>query len=315
MRANKYVTLRRKKRFTMAQTRENRIQTVTLWGGIVNLILSVLKLVAGIIGCSSAMIADAIHSFSDLISDAVVLVMVHIAGHGPDKSHDSGHGKFETLATLIVAGLLFAVGIRLMTEGVEKIRFIVCGGEVAKPGLIALIAAFISIVTKEGLYRWTHIVGKQVKSQVMEANAWHHRSDALSSVGSFLGIGGAMLLGGKWVMLDPLICCVISLLIIVMSVKMLIPAAKELTEASLSDEEEDVIVGIVRGVNDVEDVHELKTRRSGPYIIISLHLVVDEKMTVLQAHDITVEVENRLRQALGQDTQITIHVEPNKEAK
>lgn len=299
----------------MIQTREKRIQVVTLWGGVVNLILSIIKLIAGIVGCSSAMIADAIHSLSDLVSDVVVLIMVHIAGQGPDKNHANGHGKFETFASLIVAGLLFAVGIRLMMGGVEKIRFIVSGGEVAQPGLIALIAAIVSIVAKEGLYQWTHIVGQQVKSQVMEANAWHHRSDALSSIGSLIGIGGAMWLGGKWVMLDPLVCCVISVVIIVMSVKMLIPAAKELTEASLSEEEEDVIIGIIKNVKDVEDVHELKTRRSGPYVIISLHLVVDERMTVLQAHNITVEVENRLREALGQDTQISIHVEPDKEAE
>ncbi len=299
----------------MAHTRERQMQSVTLWGGIVNLLLSVLKLLAGIFGMSSAMIADAIHSLSDLVSDVVVLIMVRIAGQGPDKSHDSGHGKFETLASLIVAGLLFAVGIRLMIEGSEKIRFIASGGDIAQPEWIAFIAAVVSILAKEGLYQWTHCVSKRVKSQVLEANAWHHRSDALSSIGSLLGIGGAMWLGGKWVMLDPIVCCIISVLIIVMAVKMMIPAAKELTEASLSDEEEDVILGIVKSVPEVEDVHELKTRRSGPYVIISLHLVVDEHMTVRLAHDVTVEVESRLREALGQDTQITIHVEPDEEAE
>ena len=178
------------------ERREQEISQVTVWGAIVNVALSGLKLLAGILGHSAAMLADAVHSLSDLVSDAVVLIMVRIASKGQDKSHDYGHGKFETLATLVVSLLLLVVGVGLMSKGIESIRFVIGGGTIEKPSMIALWAAVISIAVKEILYQWTAHVGKAVESQAVVANAWHHRSDALSSVGSLVGIGGAILLGG-----------------------------------------------------------------------------------------------------------------------
>lgn len=217
------------------ENRGGKIMSVTIWGAVANLVLTLAKLAAGIFGRSTAMAADAVHSFSDLISDAVVLIMVKVAGKEKDKSHDFGHGKFETLATLAVSLLLLVVGVSLMSKGIEKIRFVAAGGIIEKPGMIALWAALFSIVVKEILYQWTACVGRAVNSQTMIANAWHHRSDALSSVGALAGIGGAIFLGGKWTVLDPIVGCIISIVIIVVSVKISIPAINELTDASLPE--------------------------------------------------------------------------------
>lgn len=291
--------------------REHTISVVTAWGAGANLLLSFVKLAAGLVGRSSAMVADAVHSFSDLVSDFVVLVMVRVASRGKDKSHDYGHGKFETLATVMVSLLLLVVGARLMAEAVGRIRQVLAGGQLEAPGMIALWAALISIAVKELLYQWTSRVGREVDSQAMVANAWHHRSDALSSVGSALGISGAILLGGRWTVLDPLVCAVISIVIIVVAVKMALPALNELTEASLPDEMEGRIQSLIQNVPGVRDVHDMRTRRSGPDIIIDVHIVVDPEMTVAAAHAITAEAEDAIRAEFGAGTQISIHVEPD----
>ncbi|MCQ2265797.1 MAG: cation diffusion facilitator family transporter [Bacteroidales bacterium] len=289
--------------------------SVTIWGAVANLVLTLAKLAAGIFGRSTAMAADAVHSFSDLISDAVVLIMVKVAGKEKDKSHDFGHGKFETLATLAVSLLLLVVGVSLMSKGIEKIRFVAAGGIIEKPGMIALWAALFSIVVKEILYQWTARVGRAVNSQTMIANAWHHRSDALSSVGALAGIGGAIFLGGKWTVLDPIVGCIISIVIIVVSVKISIPAINELTDASLPEETEDRITKIIHSVKGVDNVHNLKTRQSGSSTIIDAHIVVNPQMSVAVAHEITVEIEKALCAAFGEQTQISIHVEPEREAR
>lgn len=297
------------------KVREKKIMSVTIWGAVANLVLTLAKLAAGIFGRSAAMVADAVHSLSDLISDAVVLIMVKVAGKEKDKSHDFGHGKFETLATLAVSLLLLVVGVSLMSKGIEKIRFVADGGIIEKPGMIALWAALFSIVVKEILYQWTAHVGRSVNSQAMIANAWHHRSDALSSVGALVGIGGAILLGGKWTVLDPIVGCIISIVIIVVSVKISIPAINELTDASLPEETEDRITEIIHSVKGVDNVHNLKTRQSGSSTIIDAHIVVNPQMSVVVAHEITVEIEKALCSAFGDQTQISIHVEPEREAR
>lgn len=289
--------------------------SVTVWGAVVNLVLTGLKLSAGILGRSSAMVADAIHSLTDLVSDAIVLVMVRVSSKGSDKGHDYGHGKYETLATLCVSLLLIVAAVKLMSGGIWKIKHIIGGGTLESPGGIALWAAVISIAAKEALYRWTAAVGHKVNSTSLIANAWHHRSDALSSIGALIGIGGAMLLGGKWTILDPVTCCIISIFILIVAVKMSIPALNELTDASLPDDIENEITSTILSVGGVEDVHELKTRYNGPNIIIGSHIVVDSEMTVAKAHDITILVEEAIRDKFGSETQISIHVEPDKDAR
>lgn len=291
--------------------RTRQIQSVTFWGAVCNLALSALKLTAGLVGRSSAMVADAVHSFSDLVSDVVVLVFARISGKGKDKGHDYGHGKFETLATTVVSLLLLVVAARMIALSVGQIRSALAGAPPSAPGIIALVAAVVSIAVKEILYQWTARVGRRLSSSVMVANAWHHRSDALSSIGSLIGIGAAILLGGKWTILDPLVGLVISVVIIVVAVKMSIPALAELTDASLPDDVEQKITEIIDSVPGVSDVHELKTRRCGHYSIAEVHMVVRPDMTILEAHDLTVEAERRLHAAFGDDMQVTIHVEPS----
>lgn len=296
-------------------SRTNKITFVTLVGSVVNALLTAFKIVAGIIGHSAAMVADGVHSLSDLLSDVVVLVFVRISGKGRDKNHDYGHGKFETFATLIISLMLLVVGANLMSSGIASIKKILGGESVEAPGMIALWAALLSIVSKEILYRYTAVQGRKLDSPMMVANAWHHRSDALSSVGSLLGIGGAILLGDKFVILDPLAGCVISIFIIVMAVRMSIPAIKELLDVSLPDEMEDEIERTAKGVPGVVDLHELKTRREGPGIVLEGHLVLHSDISLEQAHSISKQVERVLRDRFGDSTQISLHLEPENDSQ
>lgn len=295
--------------------RTAKVTFVTLVGSVVNIILTVFKIFAGVLGRSTAMIADGIHSLSDLLSDIVVIVFVKISAKGRDKDHDYGHGKFETFATLIISLMLIVVAANLMSGGINKIRMILDGGEVSSPGMIALWAAVASIVLKEILYRYTIIQGRALNSPMMIANAWHHRSDALSSVGSLLGIAGAIFLGDKFVILDPITGCVISIFILVMAVKMSVPAIKELLDVSLPDDVEEKIEATAKSVKGVVDLHELKTRREGPGIIMEGHLVLDSDISLKEAHNISKKVEESLRKEFGLETQISLHLEPEDDAE
>lgn len=295
--------------------RTAKVTFVTLVGSVVNIILTVFKIFAGVLGRSTAMIADGIHSLSDLLSDIVVIVFVKISAKGRDKDHDYGHGKFETFATLIISLMLIVVAVNLMSGGINKIRQILDGGEVSSPGMIALWAAVASIVLKEILYRYTIIQGRALNSPMMIANAWHHRSDAFSSVGSLLGIAGAIFLGDKFVILDPITGCVISIFILVMAVKMSVPAIKELLDVSLPDEVEQQIVSTAKSIQGVIDLHELKTRREGPGIIMEGHLVLDSDISLKEAHNISKKVEESLRKEFGSETQISLHLEPEDDAE
>ena len=295
--------------------REKEIRRITLWGAVMNIVLTAGKIVAGIFGRSAAMVADGIHSLSDLLSDAVVLVFTHISSKGKDRDHSFGHGKFETLATLIVSIILVTVGGNLMSNGIRSIIGVFNGIEIPKPGYIALIAAAVSIASKEWLYHATVRVGKKTGSTVVIANAWHHRSDALSSIGSLIGIGGAIVLGDKWTVLDPLASCLISIAIIVVAVKMALPSLAELLETSLPEDIEQEIIRIASSVKGVNDIHDLKTRRNGISFIIDAHIVVNPEMSIVEAHDISTDVEEALRMKYGPETQLSIHVEPDRTSK
>lgn len=299
----------------MMKNREQEIRSITLWGAVVNIALTVIKIVAGVLGRSAAMIADGVHSLSDLLSDIVVIVFTHISSKGKDRDHSFGHGKFETLATLIVSVILLVVGADLMAGGVKSIIAVMGGEVLPKPGYIALAAAIVSIAAKEILYRVTVRKGQKVNSPVVIANAWHHRSDAFSSIGSLVGIGGAILLGEKWTVLDPLASCAISVAIIVVAVKMALPSLAELLETSLPENIEKEITDTAMEVDGVNDIHELKTRRNGISFIIDAHIVVSPSMTVVEAHDIATAVEDRLREKYGNETQISIHVEPDRDSR
>lgn len=298
-----------------AGNRESRIMKVTLAGLVVNVLLSAGKIAAGVFGRSAAMLADGVHSLSDLLSDVVVLVFVRVSSRGRDRDHEYGHGKFETLATLIVSLILIVVAAQMMVSGLKSIMKVLHGGVIPRPGYVALVAAVVSILSKEILYRYTVHVGKSVDSPAVMANAWHHRSDAFSSIGSLTGIAGAIFLGDRWVILDPLVCCCISIAILVVAVKMAGPSLKELMDASLPEDVEKEIVALAMSVDGVRNVHELKTRRNGISIIIEAHMVVDPNITVEKAHDIVTAVEDVLRRRYGDGTQISIHIEPSEQAQ
>ena len=293
------------------ETRDKQISRITWLGMVINACLTTFKLIAGAVGRSSAMVADGVHSLSDFISDIVILIFLKISVKGRDKDHDFGHGKFETMATFILSIILIVVAAQILAKGIEKTTAILHGETVEAPSLIALIAAVVSIAAKEFCYQITAHVGKKVNSPAVIANAWHHRSDALSSIGSLIGIGCAIWLGRKWVILDPLMGCTISIVIFVVAVKMALPAMKELLDISLPEETENEIIQVARSVSGVTDVHNLKTRHTGPSVIIDAHIMVDHTISIIDAHNIATEVENALKERFGHETQISLHIEPD----
>lgn len=292
--------------------RTKQIYRVTLLGMFVNMALFIFKLVAGLIGRSGAMIADAVHSASDFATDIVVLAFVRISAKPRDDDHHWGHGKYETLATLIIGVALFAVGVEILLDSAEKISAVVNGEVLPRPGAIAIVAAALSIVAKELLYRYTIRVGKQTESPSVVANAWHHRSDALSSIGALLGIGAAYFLGEKWRIADPIAAIVVSALIIKVSLDLCRKALEELLEKSLPREVEEEILSIVTVNPKVQKPHNLRTRRIGSDIAIEVHIRVEGTMTVSESHEISREIEQSLRKRFGERTAVAIHIEPLK---
>ena len=293
-------------------SREKGIYKVTIVGSIVNFLLLVFKFFAGIAGHSAAMLADAVHSLSDFITDIVVIVFVRIAGKPEDKGHDYGHGKYETLATAIIGLLLLCVGFGIFWNGASSIYTFLQGGQLESPGVVALVAALVSIVSKEILYQYTVIQGKKLNSQAVVANAWHHRSDALSSIGTAIGIGGAILLGEHWRVLDPIAAVVVSFFIMKVSVQLLIPCVDELLEKSLPDDVEKEIEQTVLSFPGVSQPHHLRTRRIGSYYAIEIHVRMDGKITLEEAHGTATAIENKLKEMFGKGTHVGIHVEPTK---
>lgn len=300
---------------SIMKTREKEIYAVTLKGSVVNAILIALKFVAGFAGKSSAMVADAVHSLSDFISDVVVLVFVKIAGKPKDKDHDYGHGKFETLATMIIGIMLVIVGIGLMISGIEAVIRSLNGESLERPTMLALVIAVVSIVSKEWLYRYTVRRGRELDSQAVMANAWHHRSDAVSSLGTLVGIAGAMFLGDRWRILDPIAAIVVSVFIVKSGYDIVKPCISELLEASLPDDKEKEIIRLVKSVPGIEYVHNLRTRRIGNSIAIDMHALMDGNLTLSEAHEKATAAEKAIKHAFGNNSIINIHMEPCKHDK
>jgi cation diffusion facilitator family transporter len=290
--------------------RNRKIYQVTLVGGAVNVLLLTVKFAAGIMGHSAAMLADAVHSLSDFVTDAIVLVFVRISGKPKDKSHDYGHGKYETLAMTVIGLALLAVSIVIFYEGVTKIAAWWHGERLPAPGSLALWAALLSIVLKEAVFRYSMVKARQLQSQAVEANAWHHRSDALSSIGTAIGIGGAIFLGERWTVLDPVASVIVGLFIMKVSVELLRRGVGDLMEQSLPDEVETEILQLAGSVNGVYKPHDLRTRRIGNHYAIELHILMDGNLPLREAHDKASEVEELLRSNYGEETHVAVHVEP-----
>ena len=296
----------------MRVSREKEIYKVTLVGSVGNVALLTFKFIAGVLGHSSAMIADAVHSLSDFITDVVVLVFVSISAKPQDRSHDYGHGKYETIATFLIGLALVAAATGIVVSGCLKLIAWWGGEALAAPGWIALWAALLSIVIKELIYQYTARKGKQLDSSVMIANAWHHRSDALSSIGAAVGIGGAIWLGQRWTVLDPLASIIVGLMLVRVAWELLRTSSADLTECSLSEETEQEIENIIQSFADVQEPHNLRTRRIGNRVAIEAHVRMDGSLPLHIVHERATTIERKLKERFGEQTHVTLHMEPIK---
>ena len=297
------------------QSEKQKIYTTTIIGSIANFLLVLLKFVAGFIGNSAAMIADAVHSLSDFVTDVIVIVFVRFAHKPKDELYAYGYGKYETLATAIIGVLLFIVGSGILWDGGWKIYHYFADGTLPEPHIIAFYMALVSIAVKELLYRYTAAVGRAVKSQVVVANAWHHRSDAMSSIGTAVGIGGAIFFGDGFEILDPVAAIVVSFFIMKVAIQLIIPSLGELLEKSLPEEVQEQIRQIILSYPGVSEPHHLRTRRIGNTYAIDVHLRMDGDMPLRIAHDHVSAIERKIRAAFGMQTHLSIHLEPVKKPK
>lgn len=290
--------------------RVQQIKRVTIFGLVWNVVLAIGKIVVGLFGNSRALLADGIHSATDIFTDVVVILGVKTASKPADSTHHYGHGKFETLSALFLGIVLFGAGTGIFMSGLFTILRYYRGYPIGQPVWAAFYIALFSIFIKEYLYRRTLGVGRQYKSDATIANAWHHRSDAFSSLGTTAGILGAILLGENWRILDPLAAILVSFFIVRVAVKVFLKSIHELLERSLDQETEQRIMEIVSTTEGVNNPHGLKTREIGNRKAIDIHIEVFKENSVVRAHDIASKVEANLKQEFGNDTLISVHVEP-----
>jgi cation diffusion facilitator family transporter len=286
---------------------------ITWLGLVINIFLVILKLFLGMVGFSQALIADAIHSLSDLATDVAVLIGLRTAGRPVDENHNYGHGKFETLASVFISLVLFLAAFYIMFNGVALLYDAVQGNLPERPKKIALIGAFVSIVLKEYLYRITVQLGRATRSNSLIANAWHHRSDAMSSVAAFFGIGAASMLGNQWIVLDPIAAIFVGILLMVVAYKLMMDNLNELMEASLDKIEQEEILQMAVGISGIYRPHNLRTRKIGRHIAIDMHVKVRPDLSIVDAHTLATKVEQKLFERFGRNSFISIHVEPLSE--
>jgi cation diffusion facilitator family transporter len=283
---------------------------VTLVGLGVNVVLTMGKYAAGILGHSGAMVADATHSLSDLLTDFAVLLGLRYTNKPADEDHAYGHGRIETLVAAFCGVILFVVGLGIFFDGSAAILHATQGREPPRPGSVALWAALVSILSKEFLFRYTFAAGCRLNSSSLKANAWHHRTDAMSSVGAFLGIGGSLLVGGKWAILDSVAAVLVSVFILRAAVVIFWNSVKEVLDTSLAPSQLDAIKALALEFPEIFDIHKIRTRRIGFYVAVEAHIILDGDLTLKRAHDIATVLENELEGLLGRNALITLHTEP-----
>jgi len=294
------------------EKRSCEAKKVTWVGFFVNTILTIIKIMAGIFGKSNAMLADGIHSLTDFLTDIVVLVGFGFTDKPADERHNFGHGKYETFATVIIGLTLLFAGYNIMKNGLIAVFEVLIKGEtISRPRMVAVIAAILSIVFKEALYRYTKRVGEIIKSPAVVANGWHHRTDALSSIGTLIGISFACFIGDKWTIFDPIAAIVVSIFIIKVAFEIMLPAVNELLEVSLNEHEVQYILNILDKTSEIQDFHNLRTRRVGPNVAIESHLLFDETISLYNAHEVSELLEQQLKNYFGKGSIITFHLEPN----
>jgi len=289
---------------------------ITLIGLVINIFLTAGKYLAGIFGSSSAMIADATHSLSDLLTDFVVYFGLFAAEKPADTCHPYGHGKIEAVLSAVCGvSLLIAAGGLFFSGGVKIIDVLFTESVMPAPGISALIAAGVSVALKEWLYRYTVAGGRRLGSSALIAKAWDHRSDALSSVGTLAGIGGAFFGGERWRVLDPLAALVVSVFIVMAALPVLRDSLDELIERALPDELEEELRSVILSVAGVRSFHKLKTRRIGRSIAVDVHIQMDGSLSLGEAHDISKRVEEGVWRLFGHDSHVSLHMEPDRHGR
>lgn len=288
----------------------NEAKRVTVLSFIINCILSLGKVLTGVIGRSGAMIADGIHSLSDLITDIIVYISLRITQKPADEKHNYGHGKIETVATVMVSIALFIAGFTIGRDGIEDLIAFSQGERNAAPGLIVVIAAAVSLIVKELLFRYTISTGRKIGSEVLIANAWHQRSDALSSLGVLLGAGGAYILGSEFAFLDSAAQIVVSLFIFRAAYKILVPSLGQLADEAIDEDEIIQIKKILENNAGVLDYHHLRTRHVGSLHAVDVHILVKPDLNISDAHDISTIIEFEIKSILGKDCFVSVHIEP-----
>lgn len=277
---------------------------VTLVGMVVNIINAAVKILVGVGANSYALIADGIHSLSDLVSDVLVLVAGHFGRQQADKDHPYGHDRYETLATLLLGTLLIAVAGALIWDSLMRLM---TPRELVTPGVMALVVALASIASKEWIYRYTLRIARRIKSKLLEGNAWHHRTDSLSSIVVFVAVGGA-LLGFTW--LDQIAATIVAVMVAKVGFSLIWDSLKELVETALPQDEITAIYDSACSVAGVTDVHDLRSRSMGGRILIDIHLQVDPHISVSEGHEVGVWVAHRLRQDFPHISDVIFHIDP-----
>lgn len=300
-------------KYTETQTKNviHVIRHVTMVGFWINAFLVVIKLFFGYWGHSDALVADGYHSLSDFLTDFMVLFFVGIAYKKADKDHPYGHGKFETIASVLIAFVLLIVALGIGYEAVVKIIDTFNGEILPRPDVWTIVVAAVSILAKEFCYRYTIGVGKRIESSALIANAWHHRSDAISSIATLIGVSLSFALGEHWRILDPIASVLISVFILMSAIKIAIPSINELLEISIPEQKVKEIHSIIKDVNGVRRVHNLRCRYNGHSLIIDVNIHVDPEISVRTAHAIATDVEDSLHEKLGSQLIIYVHVEPD----
>ena len=290
--------------------RERKAKKVTIISFITNVLLTSSKLAVGVVGKSGAMVADGIHSLSDLITDIIVYISIHISSKPADSDHNYGHGKFETLATFIVSVALFIAGFSIFRDGATDILNLTKGVVLEMPSSLVLYVAIVSVISKEILFRYTITIGKKIKSDAIIANAWHQRSDAISSLGVLISSLIIYIFGSQYAYFDSIAQILVSLFLFKVAIKILKPALNQLIESSLDEESIIRINKVLKEHNEVLDYHHLRTRKIGNNYSVDVHILVSTKLNVIESHNITIELETKLKQILGDEAFISIHVEP-----
>jgi cation diffusion facilitator family transporter len=284
---------------------------ITILGMVVNIILTALKIFAGLLGRSSAVLADGIHSLSDIATDIIVIFGISFSGKPRDEGHDFGHGKFETIVTALVGLFLIGVGGGIMFSSIRSFWNFSEGVAPEKPGWITVIVAVLSILLKEIIFRMTMRKAEMLESGALKANAWHHRTDSFSSIAVLIGVSSAIIIGGRWTILDPIAAAFVSLLIIKVAWDLLRNSIMELSEASLDRNTEERIMSIITSVKEARDPHNLRTRRIGSTIAIDVHIKAPGDLPLKTAHDISLKVERKIRSEFGEETYIHVHMDPD----